>query len=364
MTGTTGFGDDRASTAARPSRLRRIGAACFLGAGAYACISLGTQAAAHAVEPPLPPLQSATGTADPLAPDAAHDPATAPSSTQPPPTPAITPATSTPVTPPSTGQDATTTPPAGKAQDPAEPPKAAVPAEAGTGGQALTQTDTSAGAQTPSTEPAISPTATATVVEAGVGTEAAATSACAGEASGLPAACGVPVFGSVPTVAPASACLVPDPADPTCGGSSGTVSTGTDSTGTVSTGTAAHETVSNGRSTVAHTRARPADDLARRTSIVPAQPHVAAAAPDTGSPAPGLPVAPPQPLAPATAVTGLAGCGSTSAGPDDARGPSAGTAAGLGGYSELSLAVTHAARTAPAEGSPVTGANDPSARPD
>jgi hypothetical protein len=51
MTGTTAGGNGLAASPARWTWLRRATAACFLGAGAYACIAIGTDAAARAEEP-------------------------------------------------------------------------------------------------------------------------------------------------------------------------------------------------------------------------------------------------------------------------------------------------------------------------
>jgi hypothetical protein len=348
VTGTTGLDDGRESSAVRPSRLRRLGAACFLSAGAYVCISLGTQALAQAEEPAPVPPQSETGTTESalLATDLAAVPV--PSATQPPTDPPTTPVTSIPET---TGRDTTTAPPAEPGEGPAPADPATTPATVGTASLVASDDGTSAGAAAPDADvaPDARTVGTATEADDVAGTASDTSSICPETMSSPADSCGVPVFGAVPagqaSALPGVACVVPAGADPTtCGGS-------IESTSIAGTPAARGDTTSAGA-------------LTRTAALVPAQPIVTASPSATGSHAPSAPVAPPRPLVPATAVTALAGCSSTSADPHSARGPAAAVAAVLGGYSELSLAVTDAARTAPAEGSPASAANDPSARPD
>ncbi|CAA9233146.1 MAG: hypothetical protein AVDCRST_MAG57-1929, partial [uncultured Blastococcus sp.] len=94
--------------AVRPSWFRRLRTVCLLGAGAYACISLGAQAAAQTGEPATTPVLSTAVTTEqpPAAVVPPPDPAVASSRSQPATAPATTPGTWLTVHPPTTSQDA------------------------------------------------------------------------------------------------------------------------------------------------------------------------------------------------------------------------------------------------------------------
>jgi hypothetical protein len=358
----------------RPSWLRRIGAACLLGAGAYACISLSSPDVAQAEDstPAAVPAAADTAVQPSPANEPPADPATSShtgSSSTPATTPEIapgtTPTTSTPTTSPGTTTPGTATPgtapaeviPLAPGQDSVTEPlgdETTVPRSAGPkGAEAAVQpegvpvppvTQASTGAQTPVTDASSTDTARAEDIP---GTEGPPESTCTGTTSRLADPCGVPVRDAAdagdPRVTDDTVCPVPADMD-------------LSSSGTAEAATGAPP----------NTRAAttPAGDTVRESSAGPAAPHVTASGSGTGSPAPGAPVSPPLPVAPAPLLTGLAGCGSTSAGPSTARGTAFTVAAGPAAFSNSPPAVTDAASTAPAEGSPATAANDSSTRPD
>jgi hypothetical protein len=102
----------------------------------------------------------------------------------------------------------------------------------------------------------------------------------------------------------------------------------------------------------------------------PAPPAPTASAPVTSASVPATgdaPLAPQSPVqvpAPATA-SGLGGCGGPGAGEGSPKGASGPALTGiLASPFEISFAVTAAAATAPAAGSPTLSANDPATQPD